>query len=95
MLTDLEQVTMSFFQLVVTVCIGLSLVIGRGACFPQSKVRATTPLDDYVNKPDSTYEYRDLGNSFKGDGYTSYFINMTSQTWLSRRSMHKVYIVTV
>ena len=43
-----------------------------------------TPLDDYVNKPDATYRYRDLGNPFKGDGYTSYFINMTSQTWLSR-----------
>ena len=44
---------------------------------------SATPLDDYVNKPDSTYEYRDLGEPFKGDGYTSYFINMTSQTWLS------------
>lgn len=42
-----------------------------------------TPLDDYVNKPDATYQYEDLGNPFKGDGYTSYFINMTSQTWLS------------
>lgn len=45
----------------------------------------STPLDDYVNKPDTTYKYHDLGNSFKGEGYTSYFINMTSQTWLSRK----------
>lgn len=43
----------------------------------------STPLDDYVNKPDPTYKYDDLGNPFKGEGYTSYFINMTSQTWLS------------
>ena len=43
----------------------------------------STPLDDYVNKPDSSYKYEDLGNPWKGDGYTSYFINMTSQTWLS------------
>ena len=42
-----------------------------------------TPLDDYVNKPDPTYNYEDLGNPFKGEGYTSYFINLTSQTWLS------------
>ena len=42
-----------------------------------------TPLDDYVNKPDATYEYRDLGNPYRGDGFTSYFVNMTSQTWLS------------
>ena len=46
---------------------------------------SATPLDDYVNKPDPTYTYKDLGHSFRGDGYTSYFINMTSQTWLSRK----------
>ena len=51
---------------------------------------AATPLDDYVNRPDATYEYRDLGNPYKGDGFTSYFINMTSQTWLSR----EYYIIT-
>ena len=45
---------------------------------------SATPLDDYVNQPDPTFEYRDLGNPWKGDGYTSYFINLTSQLWLSR-----------
>lgn len=44
---------------------------------------ACTPLDDYVNKPDPSYEFRDLGNSVKMDGYTVYYLNMTSQTWLS------------
>ena len=47
---------------------------------------SATPLDDYVNAPDPTYEYRDLGNPWKGDSYTSYFINLTSQMWLSRES---------
>ena len=47
----------------------------------------STPLDDYVNKPDPTYRYEDLGNPFKGEGYTSYFINLTSQTWLSGMQM--------
>lgn len=42
-----------------------------------------TPLDDYVNKPDPTYEFRDLGMTVKMDGYTVYYINMTSQTWLT------------
>ena len=46
---------------------------------------SATPLDDYVNKPDPTYTYTDLGHSFRGDDYTAYFINMTSQTWLSRK----------
>ena len=43
-----------------------------------------TPLEDYVNKPDDTYRYEDLGDPVKGLGYTTYFINLTSQTWLSR-----------
>ena len=61
---------MSYWSLLVT-----AAVVG---------LTTATPLDDYVNKPDATYQYKDLGNPFKGDGYTSYFINMTSQTWLSR-----------
>ena len=70
--------------LLVAACLGL--LVCHTACLPSSRPQATTPLDDYVNKPDSTYEYRDMGNSYRGDGYTSYFINMTSQTWLSRMS---------
>ena len=47
-----------------------------------STVRGTA-LDDYVNKYDPTYTYKEIGTPFKGDGFTSYFINMTSQTWLT------------
>lgn len=46
---------------------------------------AGTPLDDYVNKPDPTYQFRDLGKPVKMDNYTVYYINMTSQTWLTCR----------
>ena len=46
-------------------------------------VTYATPLDDYVNKYDPTYRYEDTGITFRGDGFTSYYINMTSQTWLS------------
>ena len=46
-------------------------------------VAYATPLDDYVNKYDPTYRYEDTGITVKGDGFTSYYINMTSQTWLS------------
>ena len=48
---------------------------------------SATPLDDYVNAPDPTYEFRDLGDPWDGDGYTSYFINLTSQLWLSREAL--------
>ena len=49
---------------------------------------SATPLDDYVNAPDPSYEYRDLGDPWDGDGYTSYFINLTSQLWLSREALY-------
>jgi PhoPQ-activated pathogenicity-related protein len=41
-----------------------------------------TPLDDYVNMPDSSYTYS-VGGNFRGFGYTAYAIHMTSQTWLT------------
>lgn len=44
---------------------------------------AGTPLDDYVNAPDPYYEYRDMGQPFRGADYTTYFLNMTSQKWLN------------
>ncbi len=39
-----------------------------------------TALDDYVAKPDPSYTYS-LANTVKGEGYTAYMIDMTSQTW--------------
>lgn len=47
-----------------------------------TKALNSTPLDDYVNRPDPTYSYR-LINQYRGPGYTLYNINMTSQTWKS------------
>ncbi len=41
---------------------------------------ADTALDRYVQKPDPTYSYR-LANTVHGDGYTSYIVELTSQTW--------------
>ncbi|CAH1257925.1 Hypp1928 [Branchiostoma lanceolatum] len=44
----------------------------------------TTPLDDYVNTPDSHYSYHEvLEWRLKGPGYTMYLLNMTSQQWLT------------
>ena len=47
---------------------------------------AATPLDDYVNKPDSNYKYEQVGEPFIGEGYKIYFVNMTSQRWLTGQS---------
>ena len=48
---------------------------------------ASTPLDDYVNAPDPHYEYRDLGKPVRGAGYTTHFLNMTSQKWLNGKCL--------
>ncbi|MFL5341965.1 MAG: PhoPQ-activated pathogenicity-related family protein [Gemmataceae bacterium] len=43
---------------------------------------AKTPLDEYVAKPDSTYEWK-VVQSISGDGVTTFIIDMKSQTWRS------------
>ena len=47
-----------------------------------------TPLDAYIAKPDSTYKYEDTGYKVELESYTAYFINMTSQTWLTGPLLH-------
>ncbi len=47
-----------------------------------------TPLDEYVDKPDPTYNYK-LVNTIKGEGVTTYVVEMTSQTWLSTEEVDK------
>jgi PhoPQ-activated pathogenicity-related protein len=41
---------------------------------------ADTALDRYVKKPDTTYKY-EVVSTVRGDGYTTYVIDLTSQTW--------------
>ncbi|MEO8370077.1 MAG: PhoPQ-activated pathogenicity-related family protein [Candidatus Solibacter sp.] len=41
---------------------------------------ADTALDRYVKKPDATYKY-EVVNTIPGTGYTTYIVDMTSQTW--------------
>ncbi|XP_078610553.1 autocrine proliferation repressor protein A-like isoform X2 [Branchiostoma floridae x Branchiostoma japonicum] len=50
----------------------------------------TTPLDDYVNKPDPHYSYHEvLEWRLKGPGYTMYLLNMTSQQWLTEEEVSR------
>src|SRR5689334_14068580 len=45
-----------------------------------SALAAETALDRYVKKPDPTYKY-ELVRTIPGEGYTTYVIDLTSQTW--------------
>ena len=49
-----------------------------------------TPLDDYVDKPDSTYKYQELDTVIEEDGFTIYYLNMTSQKWLTGTPTHSI-----
>lgn len=41
----------------------------------------STPLDDYVNQPDSHFKY-ELIKTYELEGYKLFILNMTSQKWL-------------
>lgn len=46
-----------------------------------------TPLDDYVYRDDGMFKYAEIREPFWGESATIYFVNMTSQRWLSRTSI--------
>src|SRR5262245_202418 len=41
---------------------------------------ADTALDRYIKAPDPTYAYQ-IVNTVRGEGYTTYVVDLTSQTW--------------
>ena len=51
-----------------------------------SRSSGVTELDDYVNAPDDTYSYK-LIYEYEGDGFTTYYLNMTSQKWLTGKEL--------
>src|SRR5882757_3600316 len=53
-----------------------------------SAIAAETALDRYVKKPDPTYRY-ELVNTIPGEGYTTYVVDLTSQTWRSPAEVNR------
>ena len=55
------------------------LAAGASYAAPRERdIRKQTALDRYVFKPDSNYGYK-LVNTTKGEGYTAYVLELTSQ----------------
>jgi PhoPQ-activated pathogenicity-related protein len=50
--------------------------------FAQTPASVKTALDKYVEAPDPSYKY-ELVSKTPGNGYTTYILKMTSQTWRS------------
>src|SRR5688572_16162750 len=47
-----------------------------------------TALDRYVKAPDTNYSFH-LATTIKGDGYTTYMIDMISQAWLTTNEVDR------
>ena len=60
----------------------LVLVLGM------AQLAFATALDDYVAAPDANYRYS-LVNTIKGPGFTSYVLDMTSQSWRSKSEVDR------
>jgi PhoPQ-activated pathogenicity-related protein len=50
---------------------------------------APSLLSDYVEKPDSSYSWRNTGVVSEQPDYTAYLLNMTSQTWLQANQSNR------
>lgn len=53
-----------------------------------SAICHSTPLDDYIRKPDPSYSWS-VERVSRGTGYTAFAIKLTSQTWLSSAEVDK------
>lgn len=64
------------------------------ACLAASPARTQrgerTALDRYVAKPDTNYSFR-LDHSVKGDGYTTHYVDMISQSWLTTNEVNRPF----
>src|SRR6516225_8594658 len=51
---------------------------------PPSPSSPPTPLDTYVAKPDPAFSWK-LVKTVPGDGYTTFVVDLQSQTWLTSK----------
>lgn len=58
------------------------------AAADRTAVGERTALDRYVKAPDPSYSFR-LASTVKGNGYTTYMIDMISQAWLTTNEVER------
>ena len=66
----------------------LAALTGRSAPLDRTAIGERTALDRYVQAPDTNYSFR-LASTIKGEGYTTYVIDMTSQSWLTTNEVNR------
>jgi PhoPQ-activated pathogenicity-related protein len=70
----------------VLACLLLSLPPAPGGAEPAAPKK--TALDDYIAKPDPTYSWK-LINTIPGDGYTTFVLDLKSQSWRTMPSVDR------
>jgi PhoPQ-activated pathogenicity-related protein len=71
------------------VCLSLLPWLGLSGIESQAAADADrTALDEYVTKPDASYSWS-LAKTIPGDGYTTFVIDLKSQTWRSTPEVHR------
>src|SRR6516162_3431930 len=60
----------------------LALTVSARAAGADQARSGKTPLDEYIARPDPTYSWK-VVNSIPGDGYTTFIVDLKSQTWRS------------
>ncbi|EGD73818.1 AprA [Salpingoeca rosetta] len=82
------QITGGVAALAALLVVGLAAGTALANPYARAAPGDESPLDKYVNKPDSHYTWAQVPNStFHGPGYTGYVLNMTSQQWLSEKEV--------
>jgi PhoPQ-activated pathogenicity-related protein len=61
--------------------------VGLFLCLPASAAKLTA-LDRYIAKPDTNYNYL-LVNTVRGDGQTTFVLEMNSQAWLTTNEVNQ------
>jgi PhoPQ-activated pathogenicity-related protein len=70
---------------------GVIILVSAGFCgysADRTAIGPRTALDRYVHAPDTNYSFR-VASTIKGDGYTTYMIDMISQAWLTTNEVDR------
>jgi PhoPQ-activated pathogenicity-related protein len=76
-------------RLICLVAVGLlSLASWRGDAADRTAAGPRTALDRYVHAPDTNYSFR-VATTTKAEGYTTYMIDLVSQSWLTTNEVDR------
>ena len=75
-------------SLLIFIAVSFSFHAGAAAPVDRTSVGERTALDRYVKAPDTNYSFR-VALTIKGEGYTTYMIDMISQSWLTTNEVNR------